>query len=215
MTRNSLILGLLAAVLCGIATRAGAASIDDLEVHQTAGRYHIEMRAHLGVPAGAAYAVFADLENLRAINSDVREARIVGRIADGRVQLYTVFRACVLWYCRSIRETQTMTFVRGHAGGEVDAVILPSSGDFRSGRAHWLFRNAGGQTELDVTAELDPAFRIPPLIGPWLVRRWLRAQTERATVAIERLASASYAAPHRSPAPSTETARGASATRAP
>ncbi len=214
MARPLLILGLLAAALWGIATGARAASIDELQVRQAAGRYLIEMRARLSAHAQDAYEVFANLGNLRAINSDVQEATILGRTGNG-VRLYTVFRACVLWYCRSIRETQAMTFVRSPAGGEVDAVIVPGSGDFHSGHAHWSFRDSGGQTELDVTAELDPAFRIPPLIGPWLVRRWLRAETERATVAIERLASASSAVPHRSLAPSTETARGASARRAP
>lgn len=184
---------LLASALWGVATTAGAASIDDLTVKESAGRYLIEMRAQLSVRAADAYAVFANLGNLRSINGDVREARIVGRTADGGVRLYTVFRACVLWYCRSIRETQEMTFARGSDGGEVDAVVLPRSGDFHSGHARWLFRDAGGRTDLDVTAELEPAFRIPPLIGPWLVRRWLRRETERASANIERLARAPLA----------------------
>ncbi len=188
MARFPLILGLLAATLWGVATRVRAASIDDLTVKEAGGRYLIEMRAHLSVRAADAYDVFANLGNLRAINGDVREARIVGRTASGGVRLYTVFRACVLFYCRSLRETQAMTFVRDSAGGEVEAVILPGGEDFRSGRAHWSFRTSGGQTELDVTADIEPAFRIPPLIGPWIVRRWLRSQTERASVNIEKLA---------------------------
>jgi hypothetical protein len=179
---------LLAVVLCAAAARADAASIDDLTVTEAAGRYLIEVRAHLGVRAGDAFAVFADLGNLRSINSDVREATILGRAGNGRVELYTVFRACVLWYCRSIHETQEMTFARGAAGGEVDAVVLPGTGDFRSGHARWLFRAAGGGTDLEATAELEPTFRVPPLIGPWLVRRWLRSETERAVANIETLA---------------------------
>lgn len=179
---------LLAAALCGVATGARAASIDDLTVKETAGRYLIAMHARLNARADDAYAVFANLANLRSINSDLREATILGRTARGGVRLYTVFRACVLWYCRSIRETQTMTFARGSDGGEVDDIVLPSGGDLRSGHAHWIFRDSAGRTELDVTAELEPAFRIPPLIGPWLVRRWLRQETERASDNIEKLA---------------------------
>ncbi len=188
MARHRLILGLLAGVLAAAASGAGAASIDALTVQDRAGRYLIAMRADLDVHAGDAYAVFANLANLRSINDDVVEARVLGRDARGGVRLYTVFRACVLWYCRSIRETQTMTFVRSADGGEVDDTVLPSDGDLRSGHAHWVFRDAAGRTELDVTAELEPAFRVPPLVGPWLVRRWLRRQTERASDNIEKLA---------------------------
>ncbi len=187
MARYPVICSLLAVALCG-AAGAHAASIDHLTVAEGAGRYVIEMRAHLSVRAGNAYAVLADLGNLRSINSDVREARILGRSGAGGVELYTVFRACVLWYCRSIRETEEMTFARSAAGGEVDAVVLPGSGDFRSGHARWLFRAAGGGTDLEATAELEPTFRVPPLVGPWLVKRWLRAETERAVANIEALA---------------------------
>ncbi|MGB6451276.1 MAG: hypothetical protein WBE92_11035 [Steroidobacteraceae bacterium] len=188
MSRHRWIPVLLAAALWGLATSAGAASIDDLTVRETAGRYLIAMHAHLNARAGDAYAVFANLANLRSINSDLREATILGPAALGGVRLYTVFRACVLWYCRSIRETQTMTFARGPDGGEVDDIVLPSGGDLRSGHARWLFRSAGGQSVLEATAEFEPAFRVPPLIGPWLVRRWLRIETERAVANIETLA---------------------------
>jgi len=208
---------LLAAALWGVTMSASAASIDVLTVTDTAGRYLIAMHARLNAPAGDAYAVFANLANLRSINSDLREATILGRAAHGGVRLYTVFRACVLWYCRSIRETQAMTFARRSEGGEVDAVILPSGGDLRSGHARWVFRSLAGRTQLDVSAELEPAFRIPPLIGPWLVRRWLRQETERACDNIEKLARAPVnsaaarpsEAPHRSRRAATGTAQGA------
>lgn len=68
------------------------------------------------------------------------------------------------------------------------ASVLPG-GDLRSGRARWLFRDAGGRTDLRVTAELQPAFLIPPLIGPWVVKRWLRAETVQSSANIERLAA--------------------------
>ncbi|MGH8149434.1 MAG: SRPBCC family protein [Steroidobacteraceae bacterium] len=154
------------------------------------GRYSIGLRVRLDVSAAAAYAVFADLDDLRAVNSDVQQARVVGRGPGGSVELYTEIRACVLWYCRSLRETQRMTFDRGRDGGEVFATVLPRRGDFREGRAHWTFRAAGGSTVLAMTADLEPAFRVPPLIGPWLVERWLRRETERTAANLERLAAA-------------------------
>ncbi|MGH8226681.1 MAG: hypothetical protein ACREU3_02055 [Steroidobacteraceae bacterium] len=187
---------MLAVVLGAWSASAAAASIQRLSVRSASGRYVIHLRAHLGVPAQAAYAVFANLRNLRAINPDVLQATIVGRSASGAVELYTVFQACVLWYCRSIREMQRMRFNPRGTGGEITATVVPGSGDLRSGQAQWSFEDAGGAdageaTELESSAVLTPAFHVPPLIGPWLVRRWLRAEAERAVTNIERLARSS------------------------
>lgn len=168
-------------------TSASAASIDDLSVRRVAGRYFIELHAHLNARASAVYGVFADLANLPAINTDVRRIQVTGGAAGEPVHLYTEIRACVLWYCRTIRETQEMTFRRKPDGGDVVANVLPR-GDLRYGQARWLFRaSSGDQTDFKVTAELEPAFYVPPLIGPWLVKRWLRLETERSSENLEKL----------------------------
>jgi len=169
---------------------ASAISLDRLSVAQTGRRYTIEMRVHLDVPAHAAYRVFANLDNLRKLNSDVQEARVVGRGPPGTVDLYSRIRVCVLWLCRALRETQRMTFVSSSDGGEVYARVLPLGGDLREGYAQWTFRRAGAGTRLEMTAQLEPAFRVPPLIGPWLVKRWLRGQVELTAANLERLARA-------------------------
>jgi hypothetical protein len=185
--RLTAICGLIVIALAGTGTAANAATIDDLTVRKVADDYLIELHAHLAARAAAAYGVFANLANLRALNTDVRRIEITGGRGNDPVQLYTEIRACVLFYCRSIHETQTMRFMREANGGEVYATVLPR-GDLRFGRAHWLFREAGGQTDLEVTAELQPAFPVPPLIGPWVVKRWLRMETERTSINIEKLA---------------------------
>lgn len=179
----------LALVLAGAAVQARAASIDLLSVSHSASRYTIEMRVELGVPARRAYAVFANLEDLRTLNPDVQQAKVLSRGPDGTVELYSVIRACVLWYCRSLRETQRMKFVPSPDGGEVYAKVLPQGGDFRNGRAHWMFRGSGTRTILEMTAEFEPAFRVPPLIGPWLVKRWLRREIERTAANLGRLSA--------------------------
>ncbi len=178
---------LIVIALAAVATTAGAATIDDLTVKKAADHYVIVLHAHLAARAGAAFGVFANLANLRSINTDVRRIEITGGRGNDPLELYTEIRACVLFYCRSIRETQTMTFLRKADGGEVYATVLPR-GDLRYGRAHWLFRKSGAQTELEVTADLQPAFPVPPLIGPWVVKRWLRLETERSSINIEKLA---------------------------
>ena len=183
----------LTGILAALSSSASAATIDDLTVRKVGDRYLIELHAQLDARASAAYAIFADLANLRAINPDVRRVEITRRPGGEPAELYTEVRACVLWYCRSIRETEQMTFIRTSQGGEVSATILPRD-DLRFGRARWLFTEAGGRTDLRVSAEFEPAFHVPPLIGPWVVKRWLRMETEQSSLNIERLAAADHPA---------------------
>ncbi len=158
------------------------------------------MRVHLDVPARAAYALFADRDEIQALNSDIEAARVVGRTRSGAVDLYSEIRVCVLWLCRSVRETQHMAFTPTADGGEVLARILPRGGDFRAGHARWVFRRAGGGTSLQMTAEFVPAFRVPPVIGPWLIKRWLRGEVARTAVNLERLSARGASSSHARPA---------------
>jgi len=75
-------------------------------------------------------------------------------------------------------------------GGDLHAEVLPAQSDFSYGRADWQFRPAGTSTHLRFSAELEPAFWVPPLLGPWLVERSLREEAERTSAGIERLAAA-------------------------
>ena len=58
----------------------------------------------------------------------------------------------------------------------IDALILPRGSDFRRGRAHWRLKVSGDATLMHFDAELVPDFYIPPLIGPWLIRREMVGQ---------------------------------------
>jgi hypothetical protein len=183
---------LIALTLAGWVQAVSAASIDDLMVRKVGARYFIELHAHLNARASVAYAVFADLNNLPSINTDVKRIEIAGGRGGEPAQLYTEIRACLLFYCRTIRESQQMTFMPERDGGEVVATVLPK-GDLRYGRASWVFHPSGDQTEFDATAELEPAFAVPPLIGPWLIKRWLREETERSSENLEKLTRAAAA----------------------
>jgi hypothetical protein len=175
----------LVAVLA--AGTARAAVVESLDVVRQAQRYQVDLNAVLDVPAPAAYAAFADPANLPLINPSVRRAQVIGRGADG-LRLYTEVRVCAAWYCRDLRQVQDMHYAPRPDGGDLSAAVLPQAGDFRFGAAGWQFRAAGPRTRLHFHAELEPAFWIPPLLGPWLVERSLRSEAQNTSAGIERRA---------------------------
>ena len=97
----------------------------------------------------------------------------------------------MLLYCRDVSQTQDMVQSPGFV---IVADILPQDSDFRSGRAHWRLSAEGDATLLRFHAEIVPAFFMPPLIGPWLIKREMVSQMTE----IVRLIEASY---HGSPLP--------------
>jgi hypothetical protein len=70
-------------------------------------------------------------------------------------------------------------------GYHIEATILPQSSDFRRGRAQWRLTAEGNSTLMQFNAELVPDFFMPPLIGPWLIRREMANQITEIVMIIE------------------------------
>jgi len=167
---------------------ASAADIQSLQVQHDGSRYHVEMQVKLQAPAAAAYAAFAAPGSLPAINPSVQKVQVLEHGSDERARIYTEVRVCAVLYCKTLRQVQDMRYAPRPDGGDLHAEVLPGLSDFSYGRADWGFRPAGSATLLHFSAELEPAFWIPPLLGPWLVERSLREEAQRTSAGIERLA---------------------------
>lgn len=176
------ILSLLGALICA---PLDAAQIEQIKVDHANGQYTVSMRVLLEVPAARAYAVFADPQNLTAINPAVQEVRV---LPDGR--LYTQVRTCAGPFCKTLRQQQQMRYELRSNGGHIWAQVIPGESDLRSGSAQWEFRADGKLTQLEFDAVLEPDFWIPPLIGPWLVENSMREEAQRTSAGIEQLARA-------------------------
>jgi hypothetical protein len=174
-------------VVLFLAGGAQAATIESLKVSRQDRRYEVNLDALLDAPAAAAYAAFADPGNLPSINPAVRHVEVLGRDGEA-VRLATEVRVCAALYCRNLRQVNDMHYAPRPDGGDMSAEVLPLQGDFKSGAANWQFRSVEAKTHLHFHAELEPAFWIPPVIGPWLVQRSLRIEAETTSAGIERLA---------------------------
>jgi len=178
----------VAVTILGNWSEAAAATLGDCKVTHYGRRYQIDFQATLNAPAAASYAVISDVANYPSIDTTIRRVQVLGRPDNQELRLDVDAYLCVLWHCARIHEVQDMSFVQYSDGGKVVANVLPQLSDFRYGKTEWQVRASGEQTVLHVVADLEPAFEIPPLIGPWLIRRTLRIEAERTAAGIERLA---------------------------
>lgn len=179
---------------------ASAARVQQVKVDHVGARYRIDLSMRLDATPARAYAVFTDFRNLPRINPVVREEHVTPGDAPDVETLRTRIDACVVFFCRTLHQVQTVYLQPRADGGDMRADIIPALSDFRFGTAYWSFRpctDDAQQTCLHFRAQMEPAFWIPPLIGPWLIERQLREESVIAGEGIERLARshASRAAP--------------------
>jgi len=172
-----------------LAPSASAGEIQSLQVTRDGARYHVEMEVRLQAPAAAAYSAFATPGNLPRINPAVQRVQVFDQRPDETARIYTEVRVCAMFYCKTLRQMQDMRYAPRPDGGDLHAELLPAQSDFSYGRADWHFRPAGAATQMHFSAELEPAFWIPPLLGPWLVERSLREEAQRTAAGIERMAA--------------------------
>jgi hypothetical protein len=159
-----------------------AGGVLDASVSYDAGVYSLSIEARIDAPVDMVYHLITDYDHLHDINPAIRESRILRAYSPVKHRIRTVTRICVLFYCRNLTQSQDMVQSPGYA---IEADILPGDSDFRSGRGHWRLTAVGDATVMHFHAELVPDFFLPPLIGPWLIRREMVDQITEIVMIIE------------------------------
>ena len=154
---------LLAAPLLG-----QAGGVLDASVSHDEDVYTLSVEARIEAPVEVVYRLITDYDHLHDINPAIQESRVLRTYSPAKHRIRTVTRVCVLFYCRDVAQTQDM--VQSH-GFVIVADILPQDSDFQRGQGRWRLTAEGNATLLRFHAEIVPAFFMPPLIGPWLIRR--------------------------------------------
>jgi len=163
---------ILCALLLGpLPGHAGGVLESSVTYHE--GVYSLSIEARIDAPVAMVYRLITDYDHLSDINPAIKYSRVLRTDSPVKHRMRSVTRVCVLFYCREVTQVQDMT---QQADYGIDALILPQGSDFRRGRAHWRLKASGDATLMHFDAELVPDFYIPPLVGPWLIRREMVGQ---------------------------------------
>lgn len=180
--RAATVLGALAA-----SALAASATIDGLEVERERGRYLLEAEAWLDATPESIFAVLTDFDDNRysRISRAYKESRYLQPAADGTPLIYTRMEGCALWHCMSLERTERL---ETEAPRRIKSVVLPESSNFKHSISEWLLEPNGDGTKMIYTLDMEPNFFVPPLVGPWYLKRTLAQGGLRAVARIERLA---------------------------
>jgi hypothetical protein len=184
--RTTAALGALGAL--GAGAIAVAATIDELDVAKQRGRYSLEANARLDATPESVYAVLTDFDDnaYSRISRAYKESRYLDEpAADGTPLVYTRMEGCMLWHCMTLERTERLETQAPHW---IKSTALPESSNFKHSTSEWVLEPDGDGTMMSYKLEMEPDFFVPPVIGPWYLKRTLSQGGLRAVTRIERLA---------------------------
>jgi hypothetical protein len=176
----------LAAVAAG--SCVWAAAIDKLDVAKRRGRYSLVADAHLAATPQSIYAVLIDYDDNRfaRISSAYKESRYLDPAPDGTPIVYTRMEGCVLWHCITFNRVERL---ETRPPNWIKSYTLADRSNFKYSTSEWTLEPDGaGGTHMIYKIEMEPDFWVPPIIGPWAIKRELAQGGPRVVRRIENLA---------------------------
>ncbi|MBS1212718.1 MAG: hypothetical protein H6R26_1335, partial [Proteobacteria bacterium] len=121
----------LALMLCLLPVRA--ADVRNLSVTHVDGEFIVAAELVLQTSKEGVFRILADYGQWHRLNHSIISSRIVS-VDDGHHFVQSLTRACLLFFCRNISQTQDVTEVDDR---ELIAVTLPEPGSLRRGLVRW------------------------------------------------------------------------------
>ncbi len=145
---------------------AGAGELVRLRVENGGNIYNVYMEMIVHASPERVMAVLTDYPNIARLNPSITHSEVLSA-ADGLTRVLTRMEGCVFFYCVEIERIEGVSVLEN---GDLEAVIEPLEGGFKSGTANWQVRDEGEHSRVIYSASLEPDFWIPEVIGPSVVR---------------------------------------------
>ena len=165
------------------------AEILDVSVDRESDTYSLQSEVRFDVPSRYLFDVLTDWDLSTQFSSVVVESRNLPADEAGRPGFYVRNRACVAFFCKSFERTG---YVETQPLDVITAVADPDNSDFHLSVEQWHFAPDGDTTTISYQLEMRPKFWVPPLIGPYLIKRKLEKDGGEALARIESIAMQIY-----------------------
>lgn len=150
---------------------AVAATIRKLDITHNNGNYLISFDVLLAAQPARTQKLLTDYTQWPRLSDTVRESHLLKTFPDGQQRVRLSFYGCVLIFCKTFQQVKD---VAKRPNGDTVAVMVPEQSDFDAGWERVQILAKRNKTRVQYDAQLAPAFFVPPLIGPWILKRKLR-----------------------------------------
>lgn len=185
MNRIAIVRMIAATCLFAHAAATMGAQVTINEIVRNGDRYDVTFDVRIAAPMDRLKYYLTDYANYSQYFHSIRESTLLDGAPAAAQRVRLRLEACVWFFCRSL------TFVKDvavAADGEIRARIEPALSDFEEATEHWRVTPIGNETRLQYRAALVPDFFVPPLIGPWLLKRQIHSSLISGAEKLETLA---------------------------
>jgi hypothetical protein len=189
LIRPGILAGLLVSFCAGVSS---AADLRFIEVEQEEDVYSLRSVAWFDTDAPSLYNVLINYDLFPKFTSAIVEARNLEADESGLPGFYTRMEGCVLFWCQSLERTG---YLRLEPMIEIVAVTDPTRSNFKLATERWQLRPEKNGTLLIYEFDMEPDFWVPPVVGPFYIKRALKDGGSRAVNRIEALALGKEPAP--------------------
>lgn len=162
-----------------------AAELEDIAVTNEGKRFFVQSSATFDVEIDYVYDTLIDFDNYEEFSSVYHEAHWLERNDDDSGEIYTYTRGCLMFVCRGFGRTESVIATRPTY---IETRVDPERSKVRYGTSIWNIEAIGNKTRIDFALEFEPDFWLPPVIGPFVVKKYLRKGGVDALERIEVLA---------------------------
>lgn len=168
-----------------VSAAAPAAEFLDIMVDREDGLYSMRSEVYFEVEREYLYSVLTDFDLFKKFTGAIVESNNVAPDDEGRPQFYARMEGCVLVWCKSFVRNG---YLELDPTAEIVAISDPERSDFEISRERWQLIREGDGTKMIYEFQMAPAFWVPPLIGPFYIKRALKSGGVDAVNRIEALA---------------------------
>jgi hypothetical protein len=174
-----------AAIVLLLSASALSADLLDVTVEKDQNRYRLTSETRFDAKLEDLYRVLTDYDLFTQVSSVFVEARNEEPGENGKPRYFTRMEGCMLLFCKSFVRVGELTLL---PNAEIVALADPEKSDFKYSREQWILRQDGDGVLLVYDFELEPDFWVPPVIGPYIMKRVLKRGGTDAVDRIEALA---------------------------
>ncbi len=169
-------------LLCAWSASAGAAQLLEFEFERKGQRYTLRSESYIDVPPQGVFNVLSDYDGLHRISSLIVESRDLGAGPDGEHLVFTNNSGCLAFFCKSVKKVERLEV---QPPNEIVTIVVPERSEVSYSRSRWVLEREGRGTHLSYSVDTEISFWVPPMIGNYLLRRWLRKGAKEALTFIE------------------------------
>jgi len=162
-----------------------AACAADASVTREGAILYVGATVNAAAPVESCYAVLTDYERLSEFVPGIRSSKVVSQPGE-MLKIEQVGVAGPSFLGLTVRTTLGLTLTPPGAGPEARVDFGAYGGNLRQMYGAWVVRESKAGCRIEYRATIEPDFPVPPLVGPFVMRRQVEAQLDAIAREIER-----------------------------